>query len=180
MKKPENSRTNAHPEFSKQDFVKNAKEYTFKAMQMMKRYGWTESQGLGKNAHGMKEILLGDAQSLGFGLGFEDTIEDHQILVDNEEMSKDERTGLPFDKETKMEIPPLSQTFRSIGWLNERRRQSVEETEMATEKVFEHTICATMEEIIESYPWIRTRVHKKRPAGQESKKCARKTCETME
>ncbi|OMP14177.1 hypothetical protein COLO4_00216 [Corchorus olitorius] len=117
-------------------------------MQMMKKYGWAEGQGLGKNAQGMKEILLGAAQSLGFGLGFEATTEDHQILADNREMSKGERTGLPFDKETMMEIPPLSQTFRSVGWI----RQSVEETEMVTEKVSEHIICATMEEAIESHP----------------------------
>ncbi|OMO54673.1 hypothetical protein COLO4_36361 [Corchorus olitorius] len=98
-------------------------------MQMMKRYGWTE--------------------------GFEATTVDHQILADNREMSKGERTGLPFNKETKMEIPPLSQTFRSVGWPNEKRRQSVEEIEMVTEKVSEHIICATMEETIEPYPWIR-------------------------
>ncbi|OMP08738.1 hypothetical protein COLO4_06166 [Corchorus olitorius] len=102
------------------DFVRKPKEDTFNAMQMMKKYGWAEGQGLGKNAQ------------------------------DNREMSKGERTGLPFDKETKMEIPPLSQTFRSVGWI----RQSVEETEMVTEKVSEHIICATMEEAIESHPWI--------------------------
>ncbi|OMO53897.1 hypothetical protein COLO4_36641 [Corchorus olitorius] len=137
------------------DFVKKPKEDTFKAMHMMKRYSWTEGQGLGKNAQGMKEVLLGDARCSGFGLGFEATTEDHQILDNNREMSKDGRTGLPFDKETKMEIPPLCQTFRSVGWLNEKRRQSVEETEMVTEKVSEHDICATMEETVEPYPWIR-------------------------
>ncbi|OMO55145.1 hypothetical protein COLO4_36173 [Corchorus olitorius] len=131
---------------NQEDFVRLPKEDTFKAMQMMKRYGWAEGLGLGKNAQGMKEILLGETQSLGFGLGFEATTEDHQILADNREMSQAERTGLPFDKETKMEIPPLSQTFRFVGWLNEKIRQSVEETEMVTEKVFEHIICATMEE----------------------------------
>ncbi|OMP06875.1 hypothetical protein COLO4_07830 [Corchorus olitorius] len=136
------------------DFVRNPKEDTFKAMQMMKKYGWAEGQGLGKNAQGMKEILLGDAQSLGFGLGFKATTEDHQILADNRDMSKGERTSLPFDKETKMEIPPLSQTFRSVGSLNEKIKQSVEETEMVTKKVSEHIICATMEGTIESHPWI--------------------------
>ncbi|OMP05817.1 hypothetical protein COLO4_08532 [Corchorus olitorius] len=143
------------PRILETNFVKKPKEDTFKAIQMMKRYGWTEGQGLGKNAQGMKEILLGDAQSSGFGLGFEATTEDHQILAANREMSKGERTGLPFDKETKMEIPPLSQTFRSVRWLNKKRRQSVDETEMATKKVSEQIICATMEETIEPYPWIR-------------------------
>ncbi|OMO50139.1 hypothetical protein COLO4_38218 [Corchorus olitorius] len=120
----------------KTDFVRKPKEDTFNAIQMMKKYGWAEGQGLGKNAQGMKEILLGDARSLGFGLGFEATTEDHQILADNREMSKGERTGLPFDKETKMEIPSLSLTFRSVGWI----RQSVEEIEMVTKKVSEHII----------------------------------------
>ncbi|OMO60898.1 hypothetical protein COLO4_33688 [Corchorus olitorius] len=106
------------------DFVRKPKEGTFKAMHMMKKYGWAEGQGLGKNAQ------------------------------DNREMSKGERTGLPFDKETKMEIPSLSQTFRSVRWLNEKIRQSVEETKMVTEKVSEHIICATMEETIESHLWI--------------------------
>ncbi|OMP05403.1 hypothetical protein COLO4_08876 [Corchorus olitorius] len=69
----------------KTDFVKKPKEDKFKAMQMMKRYGWAEGQGLGKNAQGMKEILLGDAQSSGFGLGFEATTKDHQIMADNRE-----------------------------------------------------------------------------------------------
>ncbi|OMO83922.1 hypothetical protein COLO4_22324 [Corchorus olitorius] len=70
------------------DFVKKSKGDTFKAMQIMKRYGWTE--------------------------GFEATTEDHQILANNGKMCKDGRTGLPCDKGTRMVIPPLSQTFRSI------------------------------------------------------------------
>ncbi|OMO63905.1 hypothetical protein COLO4_32177 [Corchorus olitorius] len=122
------------PRVLETDSVKKPKEDTFKAIQIMKRYGWAEGQGLGKNAQGMKEILLGDAQSSGFGLGFEATTEDHQVLADNREMRKGERPSLPFDKETKMDIPPLSQTFRSAGWVNEKRRQPVEEAEMATEK----------------------------------------------
>ncbi|OMO86108.1 hypothetical protein COLO4_21303 [Corchorus olitorius] len=102
------------PQAFETDYVKKPMEDTFKAMQVMKRYSWTEGQVLGKNAKGMKEILLGDAQSSGFGLGLEATAEDHQILEDNREMRKGERLGLPFDKETKMEIPPLSQTFKSV------------------------------------------------------------------
>ncbi|OMO49756.1 hypothetical protein CCACVL1_30820 [Corchorus capsularis] len=39
------------------DHVKEPKGNTFEAAHIMKKYGWSEGQGLGKNAQGMKEIL---------------------------------------------------------------------------------------------------------------------------
>ncbi|OMP06373.1 hypothetical protein COLO4_08169 [Corchorus olitorius] len=63
------------PRVFETDSVKKPQKDTLKAMQVMKRYGWTEGQGLGKNAQSMKEIPAGGAQSLGFGLGFEATSE---------------------------------------------------------------------------------------------------------
>ncbi|OMP06470.1 hypothetical protein COLO4_08115 [Corchorus olitorius] len=92
----------------------------------MKRYDWTEGQGLGKNVEGMMGILAGGAQSSGFGLGFEAPAEDYQGLTDSE-----------------------------MDGLMGRKKPSTEEAEADIRKASEFTVCATSEEVTRPYPWIR-------------------------
>ncbi|OMO71167.1 hypothetical protein COLO4_28357 [Corchorus olitorius] len=146
-------------EYSLQAFEINhatkPKEDTFKALQVMKIYGWIEGQGMGKNAQGMEGILAEGAQSSGFGLGFEATVEDYPILADSRMVTEDNKLGIPLVEEAKGEFPPLNQIFRSAGWVSGKKEQSIEEAGVDTRKVSEFNVCATSEEATGPYPWIR-------------------------
>ncbi|OMP06733.1 hypothetical protein COLO4_07940 [Corchorus olitorius] len=111
------------------DHFKKPKVGPVMAIQVMKKYGCKEGQSLGRNAQGKMEIIEDLTINPGFGLGFKPTAKDHQILVNARKMRRAKRLGIPFGKEVRMEIPPLSQTSRSAGWVNREKSQYEQEEE---------------------------------------------------
>ncbi|OMP06000.1 hypothetical protein COLO4_08399 [Corchorus olitorius] len=136
------------------DHFKKPKEGSVMAIQVMKKCGWKEGQGLGKKAQGMIEIIQDLAINPGFGLGFKPTAEDYQIVANAKKMRRAKRLGIPFGKEVRMEIPPLSQTFKSAGWYNEEKSQQVQEEEVVSQKIAGLTINVVTEEATGPYPWV--------------------------
>ncbi|OMO50172.1 reverse transcriptase [Corchorus capsularis] len=80
--------------------------------------------------------------------------QDHQMLADARKMRRAERLGIPFRKEVKMEIPPLSQTFRSAGWVNGKKSQHEQDKEDVFQKIAELTINTITEEAAKPSSWI--------------------------
>ncbi|OMO57946.1 hypothetical protein CCACVL1_25645 [Corchorus capsularis] len=158
------------------DHFKKPREGAVMAIQVMKKYGRKEGQGLGRSAQGRTRVVEDLPINPGFGLGFKPTAEDHQMLADARKMRRAERLGIPFGKEVKTEIPPLSKTFRSAGWVNREKNQ--QEKEEVCQKIAELTINAITEEKARPSSWIYPLVAGEKVGNWETFECAAATAES--
>ncbi|OMO96485.1 hypothetical protein COLO4_15242, partial [Corchorus olitorius] len=136
------------------DEVLNPPGPSVMAVQIMKKQGWKKGQGLGRNAQGMREIPVDNKWSMGFGLGFEASAKDYEIMAEARRQRKADRMGKSTSEGGKIDARALYQNFRSSGCNGEGTNQQAHEKEEIDQKMKGLAVNAVAEEMPRSHSWV--------------------------